>query len=85
MRIPFLCTAICGLCLSACTQNIDKTVNDVVLTASGRVTEVKDRVHNAAAPIIETINNINKRAQKIKEGFSAIQDGAAILQDAVGD
>lgn len=69
--------------LAGCTST-SATLKDISATASGRITEVKDRAQKAIEPIVETAKEIDKRVKQVQSGAQLIQDGVNTLKEGVG-
>ena len=77
--------ALAALCLpliscTSSTASLEHQWNDIVLTASGRITEVKLRTTNAIKPAIETIHRVQSGAEAIENVVDALKDGKEKLE-----
>jgi len=73
--------------LSGCGSTraqIEQTVEDIADTASGRITEVKDRIEKGIQPVKDTVSEVNERVESVREGVEKIQEGADLLEQGMG-
>ncbi len=91
MKHGFLPMALSLIVLAACQnpqamvrEKIETQVSEAMKTASGALTEAKNRVNTVVEPIVETATDIQKRAQTVKEGIEEITAAKAKIQEALG-
>lgn len=75
--------AFIAITLAGCT-GASVTLDDISETASGRITEIKDRAQKAVEPIVETAKEIDRRVKQVQSGAQLIQDGVNTLKEGIG-
>lgn len=75
--------AFIAFALVGCSST-SATLNDISETASGRITEIKDRAQKAVEPIVETAKEIDKRVKQVQSGAKLIQNGVNTLKEGIG-
>lgn len=78
---------IIPLIVSACTveREIQQTVDDISLTASGRITEVKARLDGAVTPVIDLVQEGRERIEAVREGVDRVKEGFDRVKEGVQD
>jgi|CXWL01.1.fsa_nt_gi hypothetical protein len=84
-RASFFTVILLFAFLTACqsTAKVSDTVDGIVLSASGALAEVRDRGANAVQPILETAQEIQKRAQNVESGILLINEGKRKIQEGL--
>ena len=80
--------ALAALCLpliscTSSTASLEHQWNDIVLTASGRITEVKLRTTNAIKPAIDTIHRVQSGVEALGEAVDSLKEGVEKLEKVV--
>lgn len=83
IRLSHISLLMAGSLLAGCAST-SATLNDISETASGRITEIKDRAQKAVEPIVETAKEIDKRVKQVQSGAKLIQDGVNTLKEGIG-
>lgn len=68
--------------LSACSD-VSQTVDDLVQTASGRITEIKHRAAEKVQPVVETINEAERRADDLQKGIEKAKEAKDLIDSAL--
>lgn len=80
-----------GLLLSSCStfhQASERTrsvIDDAALTASGRIMEVKLRGEAAIQPVVDTVNEVNRRVDDLQKGIEKAKEAKESFDRAIGD
>lgn len=85
----FWAIALSGLLLASCdtfystVEQTGSAVDDIVQTASGRLTEVKHRAADKIQPIVETVNDVNRRVDDVQKGIEKAKEAKDLLDGAL--
>ncbi len=76
-----------SLSLCACSSaqsSITDGVDGLIQTASGKITDVKRAAENITQPVLDTVDDIEKKIHAVGSGVTKVQDGIEQLKGAIG-
>jgi len=86
-RLSLVAGAITGtVLLSACSaaqSSVTDLVDGAVQTASGKITEIKDKAKQAIQPVTDVIDDAQKRIDAVGSGVLKLKEGIEQVKGAV--